>query len=272
MERLPATLPLSLRPVVLVPADNRPAGKHPSHWVGAKYIDAVRLAGGLPLVVPSAVADDVDELLALADGVLLTGSPSNVHPSHFGQPVHDAAQPLDADRDAWTLPLVPKALAAGVPLFAICRGLQEANVALGGTLHQAVQQVAGFADHRDPAKAPLDVQYGPAHDVEVQPGGVLEGLLGAVRFAVNSLHGQGVERLAGGARVEARAPDGLVEAFSMPAAPGFNLFVQWHPEWRAADNPVSMRLLAAFGDACRARRAVRESRIHTVIENFHDRP
>ena len=272
MEHPLAILPLSPRPVVLVPADNRLAGRHPSHLVGAKYVDAVRLAGGLPLVVPSATAADVDELLALADGVLLTGSPSNVHPSHFGQPVHDAAQPLDADRDAWTLPLVPKALAAGVPLLAICRGLQEANVALGGTLHQAVQQIVGFADHRDPPDAPLDVQYGPAHDIEVQPGGVLDGLLGAGRFVVNSLHGQGVERLAGGARVEARAPDGLVEAFSMPAAPGFNLFVQWHPEWRATDNPVSMRLLAAFGDACRARRALREGRIHTVIENFHDRP
>ena len=245
------------RPVVLVPADNRLAGKHPSHVVGAKYVDAVRLAGGLPLVVPSAAVADVDELLSLADGGLLTGSPSNVHPSHFGRPVHDLAQPLDADRDAWTLPLVPKALAAGVPLFAICRGLQEGNVALGGTLHQAVQQVEGFADHRDPPDAPLDVQYGPAHDVDVQPGGVLERLLGTIRFAVNSLHGQGIERLAEGARVEARAPDGLVEAFSMPAAPGFNLFVQWHPEWRAADNPVSMRLLAAFGDACRARQALR---------------
>ena len=255
------------KPVVLVPACNRMLGQHPFHIAGQKYVDAVRLAGCLPLIVPTARADEFEALLDLADGVLLTGSPSNVHPRHFGEAVLDPALPLDLERDVWTLPLIPRVLARGIPLFAICRGFQETNVALGGTLHQAVQQVEGLADHRDPAEAPLDVQYGPAHDIDVQPGGVLERLLGAGRFAVNSLHGQGVERLAGGARVEARAPDGLVEAFSMPAAPGFNLFVQWHPEWRAADNPVSMRLLAAFGDACRARRALREGRTPSITDH-----
>lgn len=249
--------PAATRPVVLVPADNRVVGRHPVHLAGRKYVDAVRLAGCLPFVVPSAAASEVDELLAHADGVLLTGSPSNVDPSHFGETVHDAALPLDRDRDAWTLPLVPRALAAGVPLLAICRGLQEGNVALGGSLHQAVQQVPGLADHRDPDGAPLDVQYAPSHEVQVRPGGVLERLLGTGGFAVNSLHGQGIGRLAAAARVEAVAPDGLVEAFSVPGAPAFNLFVQWHPEWEAAANPVSMRLFAAFGDACRERRAAR---------------
>ncbi len=245
------------RPVVLVPADNRILGKYPSHLVGGKYVEAVRLAGCLPLVVPSAGADDVEELLALADGVFLTGSPSNVGPAHFGQAVRDPALPLDAGRDAWTLPLIPRALALGVPLFGICRGLQEANVALGGSLHQAVQEVPGYADHRDPAEAPLEIQYGPAHDVEVAAGGVLDRVLGKRAVRVNSLHGQGVDRLAAGARVEATAHDGLVEAFSVPDAPAFNLCVQWHPEWRAADDAVSMKLLAAFGSACRARRAAR---------------
>ena len=132
------------KPVVLVPACNRMLGDHPFHIAGKKYVDAVRLAGCQPLVVPSATPDELDALLDLADGVLLTGSPSNVHPSHFDEGVHDPALPLDPERDAWTLPLIPKALARGVPLFAICRGTQETNVALGGSLHQAVQEVAGL--------------------------------------------------------------------------------------------------------------------------------
>jgi len=246
-----------VKPVVLVPTDNRVLGKHASHLVGRKYVEAVRLAGCLPWVVPSADASEVDELLAQADGVFLTGSPSNVGPAHFGQTVRDPSLPLDPERDAWTLPLVPRALERGVPLFGICRGLQEANVALGGSLHQAVQEVAGHADHRDAPEAPLAVQYGPAHAVRVVPGGVLDRVIGEAGFSVNSLHGQGIDRLAEGARVEAVAPDGLIEAFSLPEAPGFNLCVQWHPEWQAESNPVSRRLLAAFGDACRAYRARR---------------
>ena len=115
----------ALRPIVLVPADNRMLGEHPFHVVGRKYVDAVRLAGCLPLVVPWAGADEVDELLAHADGVFLTGSPSNVHPSHFGEEVHDPALPLDPARDEWTLPLTRKALAHGVPMLAICRGLMS---------------------------------------------------------------------------------------------------------------------------------------------------
>ncbi len=238
------------RPLVLVPADNRMLGEHPFHVVGKKYIDAVRLAGCLPLVVPWAAAAEVEELLQYADGVLLTGSPSNVHPSHFGEAVHDPALPLDPARDEWTLPLTRQALAQGVPMLAICRGFQETNVALGGTLHQAVQEQADKHDHRAPAGAPAEVQYGLAHDVHVVPGGLLEGILGSGTIRVNSVHGQGANRLAPGARAEALAPDGLVEAFTLPAARGFNLCLQWHPEWQAADNPVSMKLLRAFGLAC----------------------
>lgn len=242
------------KPVVLVPACHRVIGQHLSHTVGAKYIQAVRLAGCQPLVVPEAAPEELDALLELADGVLLTGSPSNVDPRYFDESVLDPSLPLDPSRDAWTLPLVPRVLALGLPLFAICRGAQEVNVALGGSLYQAVQDVGPFADHRDRDEDPEDVQYGPAHDVTVEPGGVLAGLVPQPRFAVNSLHGQAVNRLAPGLRVEARAPDGLIEAFSaVPhggVRPGFNLCVQWHPEWRAAENPVSMRLLSAFGEAC----------------------
>lgn len=247
-------------PVVLVPACNRMLGEHPFHVAGAKYIEAVRLAGGLPLVVPNARADELDAYLAVADGVFLTGSPSNVHPSHFGEAVHDTSLPLDPLRDGSTLPLIRRALALGLPLFAVCRGLQEANVALGGSLHQAVQTVAGQHDHRG-AQGRADARaaevYAPAHEVDVVPGGLLEQVLGLQRFTVNSVHGQGVKQLAPGLRVEARAPDGLIEAFSVTDGPAFSLCVQWHPEWQAADNPVSMQLLRAFGEACRVRQRER---------------
>jgi len=243
------------KPVVLVPACNRMVGQHPFHIAGKKYIDAVHLAGCLPLIVPSSTAAEIDQLLDHADGVLLTGSPSNVHPSHFAEEVHDATLPLDPERDAWTLPMIPKALARGIPLFAICRGFQEANVALGGSLHQAVQEVPGQRDHRGApgiSDAPAEVVYAFAHEVQVVPGGLLSEIVGKPAFQVNSVHGQGVNRLAPGLRVEARAPDGLVEAFSMPEAKSFNLCVQWHPEWQAAQNPISLRLFKAFGAACQS--------------------
>lgn len=232
-------------------------GQHPFQAVGQKYLDAVRLAGCLPLVVPAARPDEVDALLALADGVFLTGSVSNTHPRHFDEPVHDASLPLDEARDAWTLPLVREVLRRGMPLFGICRGLQETNVALGGSLYQAVQEQPGMMDHRSRDEDPLDVQYGPVHVVQPQAGGLLEALLGPGELWVNSLHGQGIRRLAEGLRVEAVAPDGLVEAFSVPRSSGFSLCVQWHPEWQAADNPASRKLLTAFGQACQAWRAAR---------------
>jgi putative glutamine amidotransferase len=257
------------RPIVLVPACNRMLGEHPFHVAGKKYIDAVRLAGCAPLIVPTASIDELDDeleaLLDLADGVLLTGSQSNVHPRHFDEAVHDPSLPLDPDRDAWTLPLIPRALERGIPLFAICRGFQETNVALGGSLHQAVQEVPQRHDHRAPTNAPPEEQYGLAHDVIVQPGGVLASVLAESRIRVNSVHGQGVNRLAPGLRIEALAPDGLVEAFSVSAARGFNLGVQWHPEWQAATNPVSLRLLKAFGAACEAYRARRRVPQHEPV-------
>jgi putative glutamine amidotransferase len=243
---------MTMLPIVLVPACNRLLGEHPFHVAGRKYVQAVRLAGALPLVVPRAEPAEVETLLALADGVLLTGSPSNVHPRHFGEDVHDPSLPLDPERDDWTLPLVPRILALGIPLLAICRGAQEVNVALGGRLHQAVQEVGPFADHRSHDDQPAEQQYGPAHPLHPVPGGLLAGIVGERDITVNSIHGQGVAALAPGLRAEAHAPDGLVEAFTKPDAPGFNLCVQWHPEWRASENPVSMRLLEAFGQAVRA--------------------
>jgi putative glutamine amidotransferase len=245
---------MTRKPVVLIPSCNRVIGQYPFHVAGKKYAEAVRLAGCLPLVVPAIAADEIDDLLEVAEGVLLTGSPSNVHPQYFGEEVLDPSLPLDPDRDTWTLPLIPLLLARGIPLFAICRGFQETNVALGGSLYQAVHQVPGQRDHRGNKDAPPEVTYGLAHPVEVLPGGLLADIVGPGTIEVNSVHGQGVNRLAGGLRIEARAPDGLVEAFSVAEAPAFNLCVQWHPEWQAAANPVSQRLFKAFGDACRAYR------------------
>jgi putative glutamine amidotransferase len=242
------------KPFVLVPACNRLLGDHPFHIAGKKYVDAVRLAGATPLIVPTALHEELDALLDLAAGVLLTGSPSNVHPRHFDEEVRDRTLPLDPVRDAWTLPLIRRVLERGMPLFAICRGTQEANVALGGSLHQAVHEVGPHIDHRAPHGKPAEAQYAAAHEVEVVPGGVLAQIVEARRFSVNSLHGQAVNRLAPGLRVEARAPDGVVEAFSVAEAKGFNLCVQWHPEWQAASNPQSMQMLQAFGAAVRAYR------------------
>jgi len=243
------------KPVVLVPACNRMLGEHPFHVAGRKYLDAVRLAGGLPLVVARAEPEEFDQLLDLADGVLLTGSPSNVHPDRYGHDLRDASLPQDTERDDWTLAIIPRVLERGIPLMAICRGAQEVNVALGGTLHQAVQEVDPYDDHRADAALPAAQQYGPAHDVQAPPGTLVADIVGQTRFVVNSIHGQAVDRLAPSLRPLAHAPDGLVEAFHAPAAPGFNLCVQWHPEWRAADNPVSVRLFQAFGRALRAHQA-----------------
>lgn len=238
-------------PRVLVSTCSRQLGDHAFDIVGAKYSQAVRLAGCLPVAVPQAEPALLPELLGFVDGVLLTGSISNVHPRHFGEDILDPSLPLDEGRDAFTLALIPRVLERGVPLLAICRGFQEVNVALGGSLLQAVHVAPGKLDHRAPDDAPLESQYGPAHPVEVLPGGRLAALVGAGPVHVNSIHGQGVAQPAPDLRPEAVAPDGLLEAFSVVGAPGFNLAVQWHPEWRAGANPVSQRILQAFGDACR---------------------
>lgn len=239
------------RPLVLVPACGKLLGGDPYQAVGRKYLDAVALAGCQAVMVPGGELADLGHLLDLADGVLLTGSPSNVHPRHFGQTVLDASLPLDEARDAWTLRWIPEIVRRGLPLLAICRGLQEVNVALGGSLHQAVHDQPGFDDHRAPQGAPNEVTYGERHDIQVQPGGVLAAVLAQPTVRVNSIHGQAIDRLAEPLRVEALSPDGVIEACSVREATGFTLCLQWHPEWRAADNPVSMKILRTFGDACR---------------------
>ncbi len=223
--------------------------------VGEKYIDAVASgAGAMPVLIPALGANlDLPSLLDACDGLLLTGSASNVEPHHYGGPASQPGILHDPNRDATTLPLIPRAIAAGLPVLAICRGFQEMNVAYGGTLCQRLHEVAGYQDHREDETAPLEVQYGPAHEVSLEPGGWLRTLAGAERLHVNSLHWQGIDRLGKDLEVEARAPDGVIEAFRVADAPTLALGLQWHPEWQFAQNPFSSALFAAFGEASRTR-------------------
>lgn len=241
-------------PLVIVPACINQIGVHPYHTAQHKYVDAVvKGARCMPLILPALGAEvDLEMVLSIADGIMLTGSPSNVHASLYGQDVLDPQLPQDPARDATTLPLIRAALERGIPLLAICRGFQEVNVALGGTLHQAVHAVEGMQDHREAKHLTLEQQYAAAHRVHLEPQGRMREMLGGVdQIMVNSLHGQGIAKLAPGLAVEARADDGLVEAYRVADAPGFSLALQWHPEWRVMENPDSSKLFLAFGQACR---------------------
>ena len=230
------------------------------HSVGDKYVDAVVAgAAAVPVLIPALGSRlDPDDLLSRLDGLMATGSPSNVAPEHYGGPPARDGNEADPARDATTLPLIRQALALGVPLLCICRGLQELNVVLGGSLHQHVQEVPGRFDHRSDKTKPLRERYGLAHPIRLTRGGMLQQLFdGAERIEVNSLHGQGIDRLAERLTVEAVAEDGTIEAVSVQGARNFALAVQWHPEWEVQDNPWSRRLFAAFGAAARARAAAR---------------
>lgn len=261
------TVAARAKPLVLIPCDVKQVGIHPFHSVGEKYINAVAHgADTWPLLVPAFgpgedLEDltghmDLDALLAMADGVFLPGSVSNVAPPEYGA-ADDPDILHDTQRDALALPLIERALALEVPLFAVCRGLQELNVVLGGTLHPRLYQVEGLTDHREDPSLPRAEQYVHAHTVSLTPGGMLAELLGTDRIGVNSLHGQGIRELAPSLAVEATAPDGVVEAVSRPSQDSFLLGVQWHPEWRFREDASSVALFRAFGEAAARRRAAR---------------
>jgi putative glutamine amidotransferase len=245
----------SARPLIGISADRRVVGYHHYHMVGEKYARALMdAAGAAPVVIPSLAEElQFEELIERLDGLLFTGSPSNVEPHHYQGTPSEPGTLHDPARDATTLPLIRKAVAAGVPVFGICRGFQEMNVAFGGTLHQKLHEVPGNLDHRDDESLPLEVQYGPAHDVTLEPGGLLRSLASADSIRVNSLHNQGINRLGSALDVEARAPDGVIEAFRVHGSQRFALAVQWHPEWQVMQNPFSRAVFAAFGDSCRER-------------------
>jgi len=246
-------------PLVAVPSCMKEVGGLPFHAVGDKYLRAVAVAaGGLPLMLPNLGEHlDVTRLLAGVDGLMMTGSVSNVHPRHYGAPADPAAEPHDEARDAVTLPLIRAALEQGVPLLCICRGFQELNVVLGGTLFARVHEVPGRLDHRSPATGDPDRDYAPRHGLALTPGGRLAAILGKSHTEVNSLHWQAIDRLATGLTVEGTAPDGTIEAVSVTGAKAFALGVQWHPEYKVLENADSVALFRAFGEAIQLRGKVR---------------
>ena len=254
------------KPVIGVVADLNRRPTHPVHSVGDKYLDAVTAGvGALAFIIPALIdrpgaaftdPADIGRVLDMLDGLFLTGATSNVHPSQYGADLSNPASPSDTARDHVSLSMVREAVQRGLPILGVCRGFQEINAALGGTLHQEVHNTPGLSDHREKDDDPLDVQYGPSHAVTLAEGGLLRRLAGDATTQVNSLHGQGVDRLAPNLAVEAVAPDGLVEAYRGETG-GFLLAVQWHPEWKFRENPLSVRIFEIFGEAARAWRARR---------------
>jgi len=224
-----------------------------NHAASDTYVRAVdRVVHGVPVLVPAnGDAADIPTLVSRLDGIILTGSRSNVQPGLYGGPPHPAEVPEDAPRDAVTMRLIRAAIAAGVPVLAICRGLQELNVALGGCLHQRLQDLPGRMDHSTPLHPNARVRQGKAHGVSAVPGGWLHGVAGTGGIAVNSLHNQGINVLAPGLLVDGMAPDGTIEAVWLPSARALTVGVQWHPEYDFARDAVSHAIFAAFGAAVR---------------------
>ena len=231
-------------------------GEHPFHMVGEKYLQALADgADAYPVALPSlAEGFDVLDIIHRLDGLFLAGSPSNLEPHHY---MGDPSTPgtwHDPERDINALALIPAVIRVGMPLFAVCRGFQEMNVSFGGSLHQKVHEVPGYHLHKENPDDPLELQYSASHQVEFVEGGLLHRMTGKKGAAVNSLHSQAVDQVGEELEVEAWADDGLVEAFTVRNAPGFTLGVQWHPEWKVLENPVSTAIFREFGDACRTYR------------------
>jgi putative glutamine amidotransferase len=241
-------------PLVGLPADTYESHGFLYHSLGDKYVRAVaEVSRCSPVMIPAIIdALHLDAMLDHFDGILMTGAVSNVHPPHYGEEPSADHEPYDHARDAMTLTLIRKVIERGMPLFCICRGFQELNVVLGGTLETELQRGEGRLDHRAPKSDDVAVRYAPSHDITVTRGGMLERILGKTATRVNSIHRQGVKKLAPGLVAEATAPDGIVEAVSVKDAKGFAFGTQWHPEYRAADNPDSVKLFEAFGAAVTA--------------------
>lgn len=247
------------QPLVAVSTDVRQFENYTWHAAPRQYLDAaISVANVFPVLVPS-FGDrlDLDELLSNVDGVMMTGSKSNVHPSLYGGEAGEANGPYDPDRDATTLPLIRAAVERGVPLLAICRGIQEMNVALGGTLLTEVQDMEGRIDHRAPVSDDQDVRFAIRQKVTIKPGSCLAGVFGAGEIPVNSVHRQAVGKVGANLIIEAVAEDGTVEAVSVKDSKAFAVGVQWHPEYWAKTDDASGQIFRAFSEAARAHRAAR---------------
>ncbi len=250
---------MSYLPLVGLPADTHESHGFLYHSIGDKYTRAVAEAANCsPVMIPSMIdVLQLDALLDHFDGILMTGAVSNVHPPHYGEPPSADHEPYDHARDATTLKLISRVVERGIPLFCICRGFQELNVVMGGTLETELQRGEGRLDHRAAKNDDTDVRYGPSHMINIRAGGMLEKILGKRETMVNSIHRQGIKRLAPGLAAEATAPDGIIEAVSVREARTFAFGTQWHPEYKALNNPDSVKLFAAFGDAVRAHARLR---------------
>ena len=247
-------------PLIGVTACHLQGEDHSTQKVSEKYVTCVPTpTGGLPLIIPALEAGqlDLDSLVAHLDGLLLTGSPSNVEPHNFNGPDSVEGTQHDPRRDGVTLPLIRKAIEAGVPVLGICRGIQEMNVALGGTLHQRIFDMDDRFDHRMRRDVDFDRKYRPAHEIRMTEGGLLARIAGTDTALVNSLHAQGIDKPGKGVVIEAVAPDGIGEAISMPDAKAFVLGVQWHPEWPVPIEGLNKKIFEAFGAACRAHLSAR---------------
>ena len=231
--------------------------RHNVQLVGQRNMRAVaEIAGALPLMFAGTPdITDIDALLGAVDGILLTGARANVHPTHFGVDPDPKHEPYDEARDAMALSLVRACVERGVPLFGVCRGLQEMNVAFGGSLHPEIRELPGRMNHRMPRlpngeiHPDLEVIFADRHDVRLTPGGVFAKLLGAETIRVNSLHGQGILEPGKRIVVEGVAEDGTIEAIRIADAPAFALGVQWHAEYDPQTNPINRTLFEAFGQA-----------------------
>jgi putative glutamine amidotransferase len=243
------------KPTVLVSADRKWLGHHAYHMAGEKYLLALTQAAEVcPLILPSLPDEfEFSQVLADCDGLFLTGSYSNIEPHHYGNEASYEGNLHDAFRDTSSFSLIKQVIALEIPMLAVCRGLQEVNVALGGSLHQKVHEVVGLNDHRENLEDDLNLQYAVSHHVNLSQNGLLKSLAKTDREMVNSLHGQGIARLATPLNVEATAADGLIEAVSLNAAHPFFLAVQWHPEWKVNENPFYQSIFQAFGRACAER-------------------
>lgn len=243
------------RPIVVIPACSKTIDEDTFDAVSRKYSAAVaEVAQCQPLLIPlEAALVDIEAVLSIADGVVLTGSPSNIAPHHYSDERPVRPEKLDPARDSLTLPLVATLIGRKIPTFAVCRGFQELNVALGGTLHQEVHAAEGYSDHREDSTLPMDEKWNPVHPIRLE--GSLRALIGEDAIMVNSLHGQGIKRLSDRLVPEAFAPDGLVEGARLKDDHPFCLGVQWHPEWKANTNPVSRALFERFGEAARNRKS-----------------
>lgn len=232
------------------------------HRVGGNYAEAICGASGCTPVLIPALGEDhcFDTLVERLDGLFLTGGAPNVEPHHYGGPPSRKGTLHDPKRDATVLPLIRKTIEAGVPLFAVCLGIQELNVALGGTLHPLVHELPGKNEHRMDRTLPMGERHHIRHPIVISPGGMMEELTGGEReVMVNSLHAQAIDQPAEPLLVEAVSDDGVIEAVSMPTAKGFVLGVQWHPEGREPLKwPLSAAMFEAFGDACREHCAARD--------------